>query len=118
MLIRLEAMERAGYFDERFFCYCEETAWCWRALESGWSVVVCGESVVQHRREGSDQNMNARYYRTRNQFLLIEGLGLARRWFWKLRLVWRAAPIARASYVEGNHALRAIGAGVRDGFIA
>ena len=118
MLVRLDAMQQIGYFDERFFCYCEETDWCWRALQAGFRVAVTGRSVVRHRREGSDENMNARYYRTRNQFLLIESLGIARRWFWKIRLAWRAAPLARTSYVEGNPAWHAIGAGVRDGFVS
>jgi len=118
MLIRLEAMQQVGHFDERFFCYCEETDWCWRALKAGFRVAVNGQSVVRHRREGSDENMNARYYRTRNQFLLIERLGIARRWLWKVRLAWRAAPLARTSYVEGNPAWHAIGAGVRDGFVS
>lgn len=72
MLIRLRVMEKEGYFDERFFCYHEETEWCWRVTKNGWLCGVSYESLVVHKGEGSDVNANAFYYRARNSFLLLK----------------------------------------------
>lgn len=71
MLVRLSAMQRDGFFDERFFCYGEETEWCWRMLERGWRLAVASGSIVYHQGQGSDVNANAAYYRSRNPFLLL-----------------------------------------------
>ncbi len=38
MLARREALESAGYFDERFFMYCDETDLCRRIKQAGWEV--------------------------------------------------------------------------------
>ena len=38
MLARREALESAGYFDERFFIYSEETDLCLRIKSAGWDI--------------------------------------------------------------------------------
>jgi GT2 family glycosyltransferase len=38
MLIRWEALQSAGFMDERFFLYCEETDLCLRIKQAGWEV--------------------------------------------------------------------------------
>lgn len=70
MLVRLAAVRRDGAFDERFFCYHEETEWCLRLRRRGWRFVVCRQSVLIHHEHGSDVDSNARYYMLRNFFLL------------------------------------------------
>lgn len=72
MLIRLDALERDGYFDERFFCYGEEAELCARLTAHGWLVAVCADSVVLHERGGSDVRHNQKYYLIRNQFLMLQ----------------------------------------------
>jgi GT2 family glycosyltransferase len=71
MLLRLDALKTGGWFDERFFCYWEETAWCWRMAALGWRMKIVPASVIYHTGEASDINANAQYYRCRNQFLLL-----------------------------------------------
>jgi hypothetical protein len=71
MLVRLAAMQKNGFFDERFFCYHEEAEWCRRMTTHGWRIATALSSIIYHRCEGSDSNLNALYYRSRNQFLLI-----------------------------------------------
>jgi N-acetylglucosaminyl-diphospho-decaprenol L-rhamnosyltransferase len=46
-LLRREAFEAVGPFDERFFLFSEETDWCYRLHEAGWKVVFfpCAEAV-------------------------------------------------------------------------
>jgi GT2 family glycosyltransferase len=116
MLLRLRAAEEAGYFDERFFCYGEETHLCWRMVDRGWRIATCGSSVVLHRRQGSDLNRNALYYQTRNALLLLERLGPLRRRAWKARLVTRAAANAYGALRAGARASGlAIAAAMVDG---
>ena len=112
MLVRLSAMEDCGYFDERFFCYGEETEWCWRVSGHGFGVAVSGRSVVLHRRAGSDHSDNALYYRIRNRFLLLEPLETPRRWLWTVRFAAEAAAEAAHATVPAQRS--AIAAGVSD----
>ena len=74
MLVRLAALERDGYFDERFFCYHEEVELCERLMSVGWTCAIADASLVVHKRGGSDVNGNASYYRIRNLFLLSQGV--------------------------------------------
>ena len=39
MAVRREALESAGYFDERFFLFSEETDLCLRIKQAGWDIV-------------------------------------------------------------------------------
>jgi GT2 family glycosyltransferase len=72
MLVRLAAIQKDGWFDERFFCYGEETEWCWRMSNCGWNIATAMSSIIYHRTEGSNTNGNALYYRNRNQFLRLQ----------------------------------------------
>ena len=38
MLVRWEALQSAGFLDERFFLYCEETDLCLRIRRAGWEI--------------------------------------------------------------------------------
>jgi GT2 family glycosyltransferase len=72
MLVRLAALERNGYFDERFFCYHEEGELCRRLISAGWTCAIADASLILHKGEGSNVFENALYYRVRNGFLLAE----------------------------------------------
>jgi GT2 family glycosyltransferase len=72
MLVRLNALEKDGYFDERFFCYFEETEWCLRMRKHGWSIFVAGNSLTKHRGLRSDVDTNREYYFHRNPFIIAE----------------------------------------------
>jgi GT2 family glycosyltransferase len=79
MMVRLRAVERDGYFDERFFCYHEEVELCRRLRSKGWSCAIADASLVLHKQAGSDIDGNETYYRNRNYFLLAHLLhGVAR----------------------------------------
>jgi GT2 family glycosyltransferase len=116
MLVRLEALQRHGYFDERYFCYHEEVELCRRLARFGWSSVVAGESVVLHKREASDVDGNALYYRTRNRFLLAQQFRGWRR-VKRTVLALRTAAVAgrRARRNEDHAAWSVIGTAVHDG---
>jgi GT2 family glycosyltransferase len=48
LLMRREAIEDVGGFDERFFMYAEDLAWCHRAAALGWSIRFDPSAVVVH----------------------------------------------------------------------
>jgi hypothetical protein len=72
MLVRLSAMERFGYFDERFFCYWEETEWCARVRRLGMRCALAPTSNVVHRNAGSNVGDNLVYYMIRNHYVYID----------------------------------------------
>jgi GT2 family glycosyltransferase len=48
MLVRREALESAGYFDERFFMYSEETDLCRRIKTAGWDIRHLPQMTILH----------------------------------------------------------------------
>jgi GT2 family glycosyltransferase len=59
-LLRREAIEAVGGFDERFFLYAEEADWQRRALARGWTSAVCNASVAEHMGGGTSTNERKR----------------------------------------------------------
>lgn len=53
LLVRAEAIEQVGGFDERFFLYAEETDWQRRATRSGWAVQEIQDVVATHEGAGT-----------------------------------------------------------------
>jgi hypothetical protein len=48
LLVRREATEAVGLFDEAFFLFSEETDWCYRFRAAGWTVWFCPDAAVVH----------------------------------------------------------------------
>jgi GT2 family glycosyltransferase len=48
ILIRKEVLETAGFLDERFFMYYEETDWCLRMRRCGWKIYYFPEAEIAH----------------------------------------------------------------------
>ena len=48
LLLRREAIEQLGMFDDRFFMYTEDLEWCWRARQMGWEIRFEPAAVVHH----------------------------------------------------------------------
>lgn len=55
MLIRREALERVGRFDERFFMYAEDLDWCRRARETGYRLYYHPAAELVHTRAVSSR---------------------------------------------------------------
>lgn len=47
-LLRREAVEAVGGFDERFFMYAEDIDWCWRLRDAGWTTWFEPTALVRH----------------------------------------------------------------------
>jgi N-acetylglucosaminyl-diphospho-decaprenol L-rhamnosyltransferase len=48
LLIRREAADTVGLFDEDFFMFSEETDWCYRFRQAGWKVLFTPEAQFVH----------------------------------------------------------------------
>ncbi len=53
MLVRREAFEAIGGFDERYFCYFEDVDLCFRLRLAGWRVLQSPDAIVSHVGGGS-----------------------------------------------------------------
>ncbi len=56
LLLDWDAIREIGFFDERFFLYCEETDWQRRATDAGWHSAVCAEAVAVHAGAGTSDD--------------------------------------------------------------
>jgi GT2 family glycosyltransferase len=48
MLARWSAVEQVGFWDRRYFIYCDDADWCLRFARGGWRVVLNLDAVVFH----------------------------------------------------------------------
>jgi GT2 family glycosyltransferase len=48
MLVKREAIESVGLWDENYFLHCEDLDWCMRFRETGWSVLFVPDAQVMH----------------------------------------------------------------------
>jgi GT2 family glycosyltransferase len=48
LLVRREAADTVGLFDEDFFMFSEETDWCYRFRQAGWHVLFTPEAEFVH----------------------------------------------------------------------
>jgi GT2 family glycosyltransferase len=71
LLIRRSVVDAIGMLDERFFMYCEDEDWCWRAKQAGGRVVYHPGIVVHHRKGSSTRRVPIRmaYHWHRSLFL-------------------------------------------------
>lgn len=53
LLLRRQALEDVGEFDERFFLYAEEADWQMRATRRGWTVLYCDRVEALHEGAGT-----------------------------------------------------------------
>jgi len=60
LMIRRECVEQIGLLDERFFIYCEDEDWCFRAKRAGWKVVYNPQAVVIHYKGSSTRKRRLR----------------------------------------------------------
>ncbi|OGO36017.1 MAG: hypothetical protein A2W35_15015 [Chloroflexi bacterium RBG_16_57_11] len=70
ILVKRQVIEKIGGLEERFFYYWEETDWCARAREHGWTVLLVPQARLWHKGVQRDYHPgpNVTYYNTRNRF--------------------------------------------------
>jgi GT2 family glycosyltransferase len=71
MIVRKEAMDEVGTFDEGYFFYLEETDWAYRMKQAGWSVFFVPSARIFHaqgKSVGNTANKKIMFYRSRYYF--------------------------------------------------
>jgi hypothetical protein len=72
MMIRKNALDEAGFFDERYFFFFEETDLAYTMRLKGWKIYQVPDALIYHLQGQSiGHNINSRieFYRSRYQFL-------------------------------------------------
>lgn len=74
MLVKREAIEKAGFMCEDYFLYYEELDWSMRLTESGYKLWYVPQALVIHKESMSTGNDTPlkRYYMTRNRLLFAK----------------------------------------------
>jgi len=73
MLVKRDAIERAGLLPELYFLYYEELDWCIRIREAGYVIYYQPSALVYHKESisvGKENPMKV-YYQTRNRILFM-----------------------------------------------
>ena len=92
LLIRREALDQVGGFDESFFMYVEDLEWCHRARRHGWEIWFTPASVVVHVGNASGER---RYGTARTATWLANSYRFYRR---------HHGPVSTAAYRAANAA--------------
>ncbi|WP_235508295.1 glycosyltransferase [Agromyces sp. Soil535] len=72
LLLRAEALDQVGGFDERFFLYAEETDWAYRAHRLGWSHASVPEARAVHAgaaTSGDPSRREAHFHASQEHYL-------------------------------------------------
>jgi GT2 family glycosyltransferase len=80
ILMRREAVLSVGMLDPDFFLYYEETDWCCRARDAGFSTVLAPRSKIYHKvsRSMEGRSCTQLYYFTRNRLHFLKKRGWGR----------------------------------------
>jgi len=84
LLIKTAVVKQIGLLDERFFLYCEDVDWSYRALRAGFKVLYVPSSVVWHKDSYTVKNSFGKagrdFYNVRNTILLARKHARAYHW--------------------------------------
>ena len=48
MLVKREAMQHVGLWDEEYFLHCEDLDWCMRFRQKGWKILFVPSAIITH----------------------------------------------------------------------
>lgn len=107
LLLRAEALEQVGGFDERFFLYAEEADWSYRAYRLGWRHAAVPEARAVHigAGTGGDARRREAHFHASQERYLRKHYG-ALGWQWA-RLGFRLGASVRAVLLPGDRGLAA-----------
>jgi GT2 family glycosyltransferase len=109
LTVRREAMEQIGLLDERFFMYCEDVDFCFRAHEKGWRVCYFPGATVTHRIAASSDLAQVRMiYQFHRSMRLFFGKHYARTWPIHTRLFAYAGLTARMIVLIGLNVVKRV----------
>ena len=73
LLVSRKVIEKVGGLDPKFFMYWEETDWCLRVKEAGYTIYFEAKGEMDHKAPIVSRELgpNTLYYLTRNRFLFF-----------------------------------------------
>ncbi|MGN8070052.1 glycosyltransferase family 2 protein [Mucilaginibacter sp. 22184] len=73
MMIRKEAVDKAGLMSENYFLYYEEVDWCEHIMNAGYKVWICTDALIYHKESVSvgKKSKLKEYFMNRNRILFI-----------------------------------------------
>jgi hypothetical protein len=82
-LIRRATIDRVGLLDSEFFCYSEESDYCYRARKTGIRSIYVPKAKIWHKVSQSANKVDgfALYYLTRNRFWFTKRHASSRQYF-------------------------------------
>ncbi|MGE3107073.1 MAG: glycosyltransferase family 2 protein [Phycisphaerales bacterium] len=72
MLARWSAVEQVGFWDWRYFIYCDDADWCLRFGKAGYRVVLNLDAVVYHTPWNMKLTVARIYYSQRNMLWMLQ----------------------------------------------
>jgi GT2 family glycosyltransferase len=113
LTVRREALDNIGALDERFFMYCEDVDFCYRAHQEGWRVCYFPMSTVTHRiAAASDLAQIPMIYHFHRSMLMFFNKHYARTWPIHTRLFVMCGLVGRmTSFIALNILKRALRGG-------
>jgi GT2 family glycosyltransferase len=107
LTVRREAMDQIGLLDERFFMYCEDVDFCFRAHENNWRVCYFPGATVTHRIAASSDLAQVRMiYQFHRSMRLFFGKHYARTWPIHTRLFAYVGLAARMVVLIGLNVMK------------
>lgn len=99
MLIRREALDQAGLFDESFFMYGEDLDLCFRIRQHGWQIwYYPAVTVLHYKGASSKQNSSKANYEFYRAMLLFHQKHFASRTFFLVNWLIVAAIVAKGGW--------------------
>ncbi len=105
MMVRREAITKAGLMPENYFLYYEEMDWCEQMKRAGYKIWVNMQAVIYHKESVSVGSKSAlkEYFMNRNRILFIRRNGsfFQRMIFW-MYFICVVTPRNILGYMKGN----------------
>jgi len=106
MMVRKEAIEKAGAMAENFFLYYEEMDWCDRIRKAGYQIWVDTRATIFHKESVSVGKVSGlkEYFMNRNRILFIRrnAPGLAKLFFY-IYFIGLVTPRNVLKYIKDKH---------------
>lgn len=103
MMIRKEAIDKAGMMNENFFLYYEEVDWCEHIIRAGFKAWVCTEALIYHKESVSvgKKSKLKEYFMNRNRILFIRrNAPLSKKLFFYFYFLVLVVPRNLVSYIK------------------
>lgn len=95
LLIRREVIDEIGLLDERFYMYCEDEDWCFRAKRAGWRIRYEPDVLVTHYKGSSSaQRPRRMIYERHKAILQYHGKNIAPQYTWPVNAAVYAGILA------------------------